>query len=129
MSIEVSTMDNVRRIDEELGVDATALKAFEDKFFDFMNRNIKIVMNSENGVSSADVYDDVKENFTGAELELFISQITSQAIISVIEAQMAQRNPLVNLLEAIASGSDVCGGSCDDCDCDPDTMTGEGGMA
>jgi hypothetical protein len=109
VAVNKNLKEDTKSLPKILGFDDESIKDFEKKYRDFMEGELENLRTSEEGVNSADMYDRAMSTFTGKDLDLFISQITSQAIIMVVENTELRQNTLASLFGGI------CG---PDCDCD-----------
>jgi len=113
-------IDQDNRIDKILGFDADQVTVFEKKYSTFMNSALDAFVESEDDISSSDVYQNVVDTFKGKELDLFISQITCQALMSIVGEMQAKSDASTLVTMAIGKALGVdCGPDCD-CDCDKD---------
>lgn len=76
---------NRGKFEETLNVSKQEVKDFEKVYGDFMRETLGQIASSEDGITALEVLDKVEKTFTGKNARLFLSQITSQAFITILE--------------------------------------------
>jgi len=96
------------------GLDDAGVAAFEDKVNSTIQSTIEYVDNTKDA-NSVHVYEFVRDNYEGAELILFASQMLSELIQFILN----DRNSPPSMAEVMAMIlSDKLGECGPDCDCD-----------
>lgn len=93
------------RIDLYLELSEKECEEFEAAYGEFMQTTLDHIVDNKDGVTALEVYKKAKDTFKGKQLEMFISQVTNQLFITILDLMERDANPFSRLIRALDEDS------------------------